>query len=1080
MGNPATLPADFFSHQEENPATLPSDFSFEEKQDVPALKPSHVPIDHDKMAMSMLWSQMTGMPASLAYENQDQIHEELGNRGVEVPKLSTGIANDIKVGLQSTVIGLASRMKMPEQLKDPGLWDDFVSSVASVVGDLPVIISGVVGGAAAGSEVPIIGNVAGGVMGGFALPAAMRKSYMLQIEKGNIKDFGDLMYRTADVSLEATKGAATGLVFSKAGAATIPLKALGPVAEPLAAATLKGVQQAAAITLAGDLLNEQVPNAREFERNVPVIVAMNLVTHGMPLKTSESKQALQDVYVKDGTTPEESATKLQAQPPVKPEMAEGLKPAIRITSKDGSPQVISGENETHSDVAERATGQRPVTIEELEADPKMADRVLSQPETHVQQVIDRAYEIKSEQGDANLPPKSQLKSGRGFQTTSGDYLSRSQAKRWVKENEPDVYEAWAEITTGDEFHSADYINARQRVAARDLAEGAPQLSGVPLEVAQFLAKNRSELNKIKAGDAGDGYGKSVIRTTFVGVRNTVRAQAEQLAGRLAKLVPDHVDQEALSFLRDYRDAPDELRAEIEDIRAGDNERLKRAIPSMERALEPTPAMLEADKKLTDYFTQANVLRRKFVDVGSSIDPARYSPRNFMLVEDEEAKGGTGTARFSKRSPHDIRREYLRLLDPLKSGEVEARTFNAIDGLRVYGDRIGTSVATSTFQMELENSQLGKNGVTGQLPPGLKDVIADSNILTPKEIEELGGIPKDWVDLPGTAKTVVSGGKQFRTGFKVPPMIAEAMEPMLQKDVLSGAQYWKVAKLTQAYIKSIELGLSLFHMRALTLSFINNAGIDAYREAMVSDNNSPEFELQERHAALYGVTTTKTGVPIEAYRGLRPDSLEDRNTLLAKVKEGYEPVDKVFKSMTRATFEVAQRKFKVIDFSMKEARWLAKHPQATEAEYGTSMRSIAKEVNAVYGGLNWDVMGVSANFQAIGRMFLLAPDWTFSNVANLKYASEGGAGGNAARAFWIKSFITGAIMTQGMSLFLTGQKSKQWDKVYLGKDEKGKELYSSIFFVGAPKDAISTINSTMRDGFPAGTIEFSVNKASPLV
>src|SRR5208283_2636958 len=203
-----------------------------------------------------------------------------------------------------------------------------------------------------------------------------------------------------------------------------------------------------------------------------------------------------------------------------------------------------------------------------------------------------------------------------------------------------------------------------------------------------------------------------------------------------------------------------------------------------------------------------------------------------------------------------------------------------------------------------------------------------------------------------------------------------------------------------------------------------------------DNNSPEFEAQERNGALHGLTTTKTSTPYEAYRGLKPSSLESRNTLLAKVKAGYAPIDAIFKGMTKATFEIAQRKFKVIDFSTREAQWLAKHPEATDAEYGTAMRSIAKEVNAVYGGLNWDVMGVSSNFQAIGRMFLLAPDWTFSNVANLKYAFEGGPGGNAARMFWLKSFTTGYAMTQGMSLLVTGQMSKQWDKVYLGKDDKG--------------------------------------------
>ena len=64
----------------------------------------------------------------------------------------------------------------------------------------------------------------------------------------------------------------------------------------------------------------------------------------------------------------------------------------------------------------------------------------------------------------------------------------------------------------------------------------------------------------------------------------VRAQAEQVAGHIAKLIPNYVDQEALSFMRDYRDNPDELRAEIENIRNGDNEKLKTTIPSMERAL----------------------------------------------------------------------------------------------------------------------------------------------------------------------------------------------------------------------------------------------------------------------------------------------------------------------------------------------------------------------------------------------------------------------------------------------------------------------------------------------------------------
>lgn len=1038
----------------------------------PTLKPSHEPIDYSKMSTALIASHMTGIPASMAYQNHDQVQAEFAKHNIDAPLPAT-IANDIKVGSENSIFGLAYRQRLPEHLQAPGQFDEFVAGLSTMVLDLPVYIAGMTGGAA-------VGNVPGAAMGTFAVPAAIRKSLMLQIERGNIKSFRDLMERTLAVSYESTKGAATGLVMEASGGATVPLKAaLGPAA-PAFTAVAKVAQQSAALELLTSLEEGRMPTAVGIAKNAALMGTLGLVAHGIPIAAGRGKQALMDVYAKDGTTPEQSATKLQAQPSVKPDMPEGLKPAIMLKASDGSDQVITGEHNTHSDLAEAMTGQRPVTIDELEADPKLADKVLSQPRTHVQQVIDRAYEIKSQAGEP-LPPKSQFKSGRGFTNAAGDYLPRNQAKSLVKENEPDVYAKWAEITGDDkaEFHSADYKEARERVAAIKVAEGEP---GVPKELADFYAGIRPELNDIKASNKSDGYGKEVLRTLLVGPRNSIRSNAEQLVGRLRELVPDSTDQQAISFMRDYRDDPGVLRTEIDDISKGDNEKLKTMIPAMEKALNPTPEMLEADKQITDYFTTANMLRSKYTKAGSSIDPARYSPRNFMKVEDEEAGVPSGSsARFSKRSPHDIRREYLHLLDPLKSGEIVAKTFNAFDELSIYGDRLGKSIANNGFMLELKNSELGKNGVAGQVPPELRAQLADTNILSSKELDELGGIPKDWVDLPGTGKTIVSNGKQFQMGFKVPPKIAKAVEPIMEGDTLSNVEAWRIAKLAQGYIKAVELGLSPFHLRAMTLSFVNNAGLDAYRMAMVTDNNSPEFEGMERYYALRGLETTKTQIPREAYRGLDMDAPKSRNELLNKVREGYEPIDKAFKSITKLTFEVVQRKFKVIDMAVRDAAWLADHKGATEAEHEIAMRSMAKEVNSVYGGLNWDVMGVSRNYQAVARMILLAPDWTFSNLAGLKYGLTewGTPAGNASRMFMLKSFITGVALTQAMSKFVSGQYSDQWDKVYLGDDSKGKKMYSSMFLAGLPKDAWGLYTHNINDGFPAGIVTWGMNKAAPL-
>jgi hypothetical protein len=145
-----------------------------------------------------------------------------------------------------------------------------------------------------------------------------------------------------------------------------------------------------------------------------------------------------------------------------------------------------------------------------------------------------------------------------------------------------------------------------------------------------------------------------------------------------------------------------------------------------------------------------------------------------------------------------------------------------------------------------------------------------------------------------------------------------------------------------------------------------------------------------------------------------------------------------------------------------------------------MRSISKEVNAVYGGLNWEVMGWGPNAKEIARAFILAPDWTFSNFANLRYAFEGGPGGAAARKFWIKSAATGAVLTQAASVLFSGQPSKHPTEVYMGKDKQGKEIYSNIFFAGAPRDAITWLNRVQKDGGLSGTADFMAFKAAPLL
>jgi hypothetical protein len=634
----------------------------------------------------------------------------------------------------------------------------------------------------------------------------------------------------------------------------------------------------------------------------------------------------------------------------------------------------------------------------------------------------------------------------------------------MKENEPEVHQMWEESIGEDaqaELHSDAYGIARMRVSGRNLASGEPDLNLSP-ELEKFLSTTRSELNEIKAGNKSERYGHSVIRDLFVGPRNMFRAATEQVVGSLKKLIPETVDQEALSFLRDYRDDPQALRDEIESVRS--NERLKTLVPAMERALTPSPEMLQADAILTDHFTKALDTGRQLGILDSTIDPARYSPRLFMKAMEEGKASGVGRTKFTEKTPHAIQRTNLRLLDPLKSGGFEARTFNALDELSVYGDRFATSAATKLFTTELKNSEMGMWGSRET-------------------------VPEDWVELAPALrgfrqsmmiKDAATGDTQsFSRSLMVPKVVADAMKPMLSEGGLP-SQILKALHF-QNYVKLIELSLSPFHMKAMSVTAMNNMSYGEFVTALKSDNASPVFEAVEREGALWGLETTKTGTPYEAYRGLKPSSL--REGFLSKLNDlpVIKQVDAFAQYLTRETFDVIQRKFKVMDFAQKQAAWLSKNPEASATEYGQAMRGISKEVNAAYGGLNWDVMGVSKGMRDLSRLFILAPDWTFSNVLNLKYTGEGGPAGSAARSFWVKSFATGIALSQAMSVLIGGKSDLTGHptSVYLGKDKDGKEMYSKWFFAGAPSDAITLTNRIMKDGLLEGMVGFIANKFGPI-
>jgi hypothetical protein len=964
--------------------------------------------DAGKATDALIYANMLNIHPRYTYEYHDGIADVLREKlGEYVSAGWRGITKD-------SIIGEWYHGQIPKPFESDDELARWTEEFGQMVGDLPFYLIGMAGGAFVGGlvgtpEFPVVGTISGGVVGagagGFGLTRAMRQWLVDKYDGKQISAFREIL----DVFEAAGKGALTGAAFGVAG--EVAPVATGAVGRYISPRLYKAAAELATMTTVGSLLEGRVPTKRDFIDNAAMFAAIHVGTLGY----GGARDYLQNTYARAGVHPAEVLANPDS---VAPPMEEGdeplgnLKPAIRIGER-----VEAGEpGETHPDILQRMypEGEAPAEAE------------------------------------------------RGFAAPQRDFLTREEARSWVEENEPEVYKAWQGIAgEGAEFHSEDYNEAARQVHGK---EAGPSLAPLTAELKDL----RTRLKRIERGlPEGSRFGEA-LRTFFVGNRDARIAETNQLADSLHKLVPDYRDQEALSLVRDFKNRPGELAERRARYEAGDVAKLKKLIPIIDRALNPTAQILEADRRLTEYFQTRLEEGKRLGFLDSQITNEEYITHLLRPETEPEEPAATFLPRpaIGRYLRFAKERKYPTVLDALETGKVRAQTLNALDALTIYGSKHATAAATRMFVNELKETELGKWG-----------------------FKNADNIPDGWVELApgiGLFRNIIpyidketGEPRKALQMLMVPTKVRDAMRPILEGATLFSVPGFSTFRAAQMYIKAAELGLSVFHMKALNISALSNEGLRGLMRSWMSDMESTEFKDEEVDGIRNGLQTPVLGRTVEAYRAVQPKTFPSRTDVLRELP-GVKQVEAVAAWLTHETFDVMQRKFKVMDYATKKAAWMAKHPDAASDELIAAKRGIAREVNAVYGGLNWEVMGASRNFRAVAQAILLAPDWTFSNFLNLKYAFEGGPAGTAARAFWIRSALIGMGMTQAMSLAVSGQPSNHPTEVYIGKDKHGREVYSNMFFAGAPKDLITFMNNVSEYGAVIGTAVTIGNKLSPVV
>ena len=238
------------------------------------------------------------------------------------PREAHGLIEAAQAGWQGSATGLAARGKLPDvQLSstDNKWYERLAASGTQMAAELPLMVAGGIGGAAAGTAVaPGVGTVIGGGAGSFALPAAIRESYIQAYKGGEIQSAGDFLNRAAIVlkqtGKEAVVGGATAGMgrFAKIGAETAGLSARAVGLTALGA-------EGATMTVTPALLDGRLPEPQDFLDAAVMLgglKAAGVVSH-----------RLADVYAKTGKTPVEVMADAKADPTIAEDLVKPVEEA---------------------------------------------------------------------------------------------------------------------------------------------------------------------------------------------------------------------------------------------------------------------------------------------------------------------------------------------------------------------------------------------------------------------------------------------------------------------------------------------------------------------------------------------------------------------------------------------------------------------------------------------------------------------------------------------------------------------------------------------------------------------------------
>lgn len=206
-----------------------------------------------------------------ALSGPDTIATAIQRMPKELPmETADGYLDAWRAGFQNSVTGLALFKPTLRLSEKAGLAEKAIAGVSQMVGDIPTIVVGGIGGAIAGAPT-VIGAPVAAAGGAMALTEMTRTSLMQHYERGAIKDVVDFTQRTAETLFAGVKSATMVMPAVKAGMASrVALSGatmFGKAVTPMMAAAGAATTEVAAFTGMQSAMDTRLPTWDDFALN---------------------------------------------------------------------------------------------------------------------------------------------------------------------------------------------------------------------------------------------------------------------------------------------------------------------------------------------------------------------------------------------------------------------------------------------------------------------------------------------------------------------------------------------------------------------------------------------------------------------------------------------------------------------------------------------------------------------------------------------------------------------------------------------------------------------------------------------